>query len=466
MKLTLVRHGQTEENASGIIQGQSRGTLSEKGKLQAAELGETLKNHSFDVIISSSSNRAKNTASVIHAHHSSVVLGLSDAIRERKLGVEEGRPVGTAHGLMKETPEGGESLDEVRLRAEGFARELLAQDHSSCLIVSHNGFLAHLMGFFQAKPIDACLDFKIEHGEVVEINISLVDVGNLNYVYKITVDGVTGYLKQALPGYRKSFPGEKELPLKDDRLANEVAALQKLNALDVEGFTYPSVLSYDADHNLVLLSEITGKTLLSYFSEGVFDTAHASAAGDALGELHAATRDADSIRKDDDAFFKEIVRFRSVVSSHGLSSDDQKLIAERFERVFADGFPKSLLIGDFSPKQLLLSEGSVGVVDLEFACCGDRAFDVGFFLAHYVLEEMKGADADAVKGSIDAFLEAYGKHIEVDGMKSRILFYMGAGLLNRVDGTVRGGDINDVLVDAIRERSIKIITEDVTYGMG
>jgi 5-methylthioribose kinase len=320
------------------------------------------------------------------------------------------------------------------------------------------------MGFFQAKAIDSCLDFKIEHGEVLEIDISLVDVGNLNYVYKITLNGITGYLKQALTEYRKSFPGEKELPLKEDRLANEVAALKQLNALDVSGFTFPSVLSYDAAHNLVLLSEITGKTLLSYFLEGVFDEAHASAAGDALGLLHAV--DAAGIRKDDDAFFKEIVRFRSVVSSHALGSEHQKLIAERFDTIFADGFPKSLLIGDFSPKQLLLSGGSVGVVDLEFACKGDAAFDVGFFLAHYVLEEMKGADSGAVEGAMKAFIEAYGKHVAIEGMKSRILFYMGAGLLNRVDGTVRGGDINEAIVAAIRERSIKIISGEVTYGMG
>jgi Ser/Thr protein kinase RdoA (MazF antagonist) len=125
-----------------------------------------------------------------------------------------------------------------------------------------------------------------------------------------------------------------------------------------------------------------------------------------------------------------------------------------------------LLIGDFSPKQLLLSGGSVGVVDLEFACKGDAAFDVGFFLAHYVLEEMKGADSGAVEGAMKAFIEAYGKHVAIEGMKSRILFYMGAGLLNRVDGTVRGGDINEAIVAAIRERSIKIISGEVTYGMG
>ena len=43
MKLTLIRHGETEENVQGIIQGQMPGHLTEKGKRQAQEVAEDLK---------------------------------------------------------------------------------------------------------------------------------------------------------------------------------------------------------------------------------------------------------------------------------------------------------------------------------------------------------------------------------------------------------------------------------------
>lgn len=39
MKIIIIRHGETEENAAGIIQGQSHGTLSKKGIEQAKKVG-------------------------------------------------------------------------------------------------------------------------------------------------------------------------------------------------------------------------------------------------------------------------------------------------------------------------------------------------------------------------------------------------------------------------------------------
>ncbi|MBW2970484.1 histidine phosphatase family protein, partial [Candidatus Woesearchaeota archaeon] len=50
MKLIIVRHGQTIENAKKICQGQSLGTLSEKGIKQAKKIGERLKNEKIDKI--------------------------------------------------------------------------------------------------------------------------------------------------------------------------------------------------------------------------------------------------------------------------------------------------------------------------------------------------------------------------------------------------------------------------------
>jgi len=43
MKLIIIRHGQTIQNANGIIQGQSEGILSLKGHKQVEKLGNSLK---------------------------------------------------------------------------------------------------------------------------------------------------------------------------------------------------------------------------------------------------------------------------------------------------------------------------------------------------------------------------------------------------------------------------------------
>jgi aminoglycoside phosphotransferase (APT) family kinase protein len=42
--------------------------------------------------------------------------------------------------------------------------------------------------------------------------------------------------------------------------------------------------------------------------------------------------------------------------------------------------------GDFSPKNLLVWEGRVMLIDCEVGHYGDPAFDLGFFVTHLVLK--------------------------------------------------------------------------------
>lgn len=58
----FVRHGETAENAGGVVQGQTDVPLNENGLIQARLVGERLKNEPFDVILSSDLQRAAITA--------------------------------------------------------------------------------------------------------------------------------------------------------------------------------------------------------------------------------------------------------------------------------------------------------------------------------------------------------------------------------------------------------------------
>ena len=57
----LARHGQTEENLSRIFQGHLPGTLTEEGKQQAVELGQTLREIPLDAVVSSDLQRVVDT---------------------------------------------------------------------------------------------------------------------------------------------------------------------------------------------------------------------------------------------------------------------------------------------------------------------------------------------------------------------------------------------------------------------
>lgn len=65
MKLYLVRHGQTNWNLEGRIQGQTNIPLNDKGRKQAQQAKEKLQNIPIDLIICSPLMRARETAEII-----------------------------------------------------------------------------------------------------------------------------------------------------------------------------------------------------------------------------------------------------------------------------------------------------------------------------------------------------------------------------------------------------------------
>lgn len=65
MKIYMIRHGQTQWNASGRLQGQTDIALNEKGRELAARVGTALKQIPFDRVISSPLIRSVETAKLV-----------------------------------------------------------------------------------------------------------------------------------------------------------------------------------------------------------------------------------------------------------------------------------------------------------------------------------------------------------------------------------------------------------------
>ncbi len=81
-KVYIVRHGQTDNNAEGLVQS-SETPLSEKGKKQAQALGERFKHIKFDRLFSSDYIRARETAEGI-AKATEKPIELTPLLREMK----------------------------------------------------------------------------------------------------------------------------------------------------------------------------------------------------------------------------------------------------------------------------------------------------------------------------------------------------------------------------------------------
>ena len=90
--ICLVRHGETDWNKEGRVQGSIDIPLNEDGILQAQECAEFLQQFSWDIIITSPLQRAKQTAEIIN-EKLQIPFIVMDDFREKNYGDAEGMTI-------------------------------------------------------------------------------------------------------------------------------------------------------------------------------------------------------------------------------------------------------------------------------------------------------------------------------------------------------------------------------------
>jgi len=86
----LVRHGETEMNKNGVLQGHLDSPLTELGVEQVNATAQELKDVSFDAIFSSDLERAVRTAEIVRLERQ-IAIQTSKMLRERSYGSYEGK---------------------------------------------------------------------------------------------------------------------------------------------------------------------------------------------------------------------------------------------------------------------------------------------------------------------------------------------------------------------------------------
>lgn len=151
MLIGLIRHGLTDWNAAGRIQGQSDIPLNNEGRKQAELLGERLlqEPYRWDYCVTSSLSRAAETGQIIAAKLGIPLLEPDHRIRERAYGQVEG--LTAAERELKWGKEwnllslGQETDVQLQVRALAFMEDISAQyPDQNVLVISHGGFLAQL----------------------------------------------------------------------------------------------------------------------------------------------------------------------------------------------------------------------------------------------------------------------------------------------------------------------------------
>jgi probable phosphoglycerate mutase len=152
-RLFVIRHGETDWNASGRLQGQLDIPLNDRGRAQAAALGAALADEPIDAVYASDLARAVQTATAL-ARPRSLPVQQDSALRERGFGALEGllyaeieqqHPEALRRWRAREPDYavgGGESLLDFSARCVA-AVERLAAAHAGQVIaiVCHGGVL-------------------------------------------------------------------------------------------------------------------------------------------------------------------------------------------------------------------------------------------------------------------------------------------------------------------------------------
>lgn len=155
--LFLFRHGETDWNREGRLQGHTDTPLNAAGLAQAQTLSETLRPHRLDAIVSSDLSRARTTAQIV-VEALGIPLFTDPGLREANVGVAEGLLWSDAktrfgEGLTERWYSdgdvafpGGETGIATRIRGLAALRRFAAaQPHRRIGVSTHGAMVRQLM---------------------------------------------------------------------------------------------------------------------------------------------------------------------------------------------------------------------------------------------------------------------------------------------------------------------------------
>lgn len=124
----------------------------------------------------------------------------------------------------------------------------------------------------------------------------------------------------------------------------------------------------------------------------------------------------------------------------------------------ADFRSVTLVHGDYSPKNVVLNEGGIWILDHEVAHWGDPVFDLAFMLNHLLVKCFIFKDLRYMEAA-EAFLDAYRPDEE---LRSRTMYHVACMMLARVDGKSPLEYLDEVQRRRVRDLARRRILEPVT----
>jgi aminoglycoside phosphotransferase (APT) family kinase protein len=224
-----------------------------------------------------------------------------------------------------------------------------------------------------------------------------------------------------------------------ERVWHEVAAIRAWSQILGDGWA-PTILHEDRENYLYAMSRAPqeARNWKEILLGGDAASAPARRAGSALGKVHRLTTGQESIARafpHHEVFVQGRVDpyFGPVIAAGGplagaLRDLSERLLARR----------TALVHGDFSPKNILVTDERLFLIDFEIGHYGDPAFDAGFMLCHLLLKAVhRYRERDRYFGLAREFWRSYrarfGEAAPPD-IESSTVGTLGGLLIARVDG--------------------------------
>jgi uncharacterized phosphatase len=165
--ICIVRHGETDWNAQGRLQGREDIELNDAGREQAFKIASYLSGETWNVLVSSPLKRAYETARII-AHRLSIPeIEVEEQITERDYGEASGLWPEERRSRFPDGIPGQEDFELLRLRAIA-GIEKIAGDHPGkrILVISHGALTNSILytlsggefGSFKTRLKNGCIN--------------------------------------------------------------------------------------------------------------------------------------------------------------------------------------------------------------------------------------------------------------------------------------------------------------------
>lgn len=183
--ICITRHGETDWNRMGILQGWFDVPINDLGRRQAHEMAARFAGSGFTAVWSSPLVRARETAEIIAARLQLPPPSCHEGVKERNFGAIQGIPKdelaelnpALLEQILRRNPAasfvGGESMDEFADRVLAAFDDIGERHHGDrVLVITHGWVMDVLTRHIGGMPRSAILPLKRKNGESLWIDES------------------------------------------------------------------------------------------------------------------------------------------------------------------------------------------------------------------------------------------------------------------------------------------------------